>query len=258
MFIKSNLSGLHSNNSCLPPCPRFLRSNGQDTGWSPSPLLRFNLTQSGTSGNKKSWRHAAPYCEFAKPFVTLIKCPESFCIVMSKNTFVQRLYSRLFVLDCWKKKPQLCCLTKCCVKMSCFTVMISMLSYLHFTQSQLLLPKAHNLLLVAIAFSSTILLNPNPHIDLLCTLVINYPQVKRLKTSWTKAGQGHFTESHLINIFIFLWLDPRSFYAVSACVWAFLHTSSKPCTLRGPYCCGSSYLSACWWLVLCNHILQRQ
>lgn len=71
-------------------------------------------------------------------------------------------------------------------------------------QSELLLPKAHNLLLVAIAFSSTILLNPNPHIDLLCTLVINYPQVKRLKMSWTEAGQDHFTESHLINIFIFV------------------------------------------------------
>lgn len=87
--------------------------------------------------------------------------------------------------------------------MSCCTIMIS-ISHLLFTQLELLLPKAQNLLLVAIAFSSTILLNPNPHIDLLCTLVINYPQVKRLKTSWAKAGQGHFTESHLINIFIFV------------------------------------------------------
>lgn len=104
---------------------------------------------------------------------------------------------------------------------------------LFFPQSELLLPKAHNLLLVAIAFSSTILLNPNPHIDLLCTLVINYPQVKRLKMSWTKAGQGHFTESHLINIFIFVWLDPQSFYTVNACVWVFHHTWSKPCQLYG-------------------------
>lgn len=103
-----------------------------------------------------------------------------------------------------------------------------------FPQSELLLPKAHNLLLVAIAFSSTILLNPNPHIDLLCTLVINYPQVKRLKMSWTEAGQGHFTESHLINIFIFVWLDPQSFYTVNACVWVFHHTWSEPCQLYGP------------------------
>lgn len=52
---------------------------------------------------------------------------------------------------------------------------------LFFTQSQLLSPKAHILLLVAIAFSSTILPSPNPHTDLLCALVINYLQVKRLK-----------------------------------------------------------------------------
>lgn len=53
------------------------------------------------------------------------------------------------------------------------------------------------------------------------------------KTSRTKAGQGHFTESHLINIFIFLWLDPQSFYT---CVWVFLghHISSKPCQPYGP------------------------
>lgn len=85
--------------------------------------------------------------------------------------------------------------------------MISRLSYLLFSPffyTELLSPKAHNLLLVAIAFSSTILLNPNPHIDQLCTLVINYPQVKRLKRARTEAGQGHFTESHLINIFILL------------------------------------------------------
>lgn len=118
--------------------------------------------------------------------------------------------------------------------MSCSTIMIRMLSYLLFTQSESLLPKAHNLLLVAIAFSSTILLNPNPHIDLLCTLVINYPQVKQLKTSWTKAGQGHFTESHPINIFIFVWLDPESFYTVNAFVWVFQRLSSKPCHLYGP------------------------
>lgn len=135
---------------------------------------------------------------------------------------------------CLEKKPALCCLTECCVKMSCSTIMISMLSYLLFTQSELLLPKAHNLLLVAIAFSSTILLNPNPHIDLLCTLVINYPQVNRLKTSWTRAGHGHFTESHLINIFIFVWLDPQSFYTVNTCVWVFQRVSSKPCHLYGP------------------------
>lgn len=144
--------------------------------------------------------------------------------------------------------------------MSCSSSMISMLSYLHFTQSELLLPKAHNLLLVAIAFSSTILLNPNPHIDLLCTLVINYPQVKRQKTSWTKAGQSHFTESHLINIFIFLRLDPQSFYTVNACIWVFLHISSKPCQLYRPCCCCSSYLPAddwCYAITFCNSSRQN-
>lgn len=45
------------------------------------------------------------------------------------------------------------------------------------------------------------------------------------KTSWTKAGQGHFTESHLINIFIFVWLDHQSFYTVNAiCLGLSVHT----------------------------------
>lgn len=136
--------------------------------------------------------------------------------------------------------------------MSCSTIMISMLSYLLFIQSELLLPKAHNLLLVAIAFSSTILLNPNPHIDLLCTLVINYPQVKRLKMSWTRAGQGHFTESHLINIFIFVW--PKLLY--SQCMR--LGLSAYPRNLANSTGLLLHLLSACWWLMLCNHILQQQ
>lgn len=59
-----------------------------------------------------------------------------------------------------------------------------------FTQSQLLSPKAHILLLVAIAFSSTILPSPNPHTDLLCALVINYPQVKRLKRAGPKPDRA--------------------------------------------------------------------
>lgn len=131
--------------------------------------------------------------------------------------------------------PELCCLTKCYVKMSCSTTVISMLSYLLFTQSELLSPKAHKLLLVAIAFSSTILLNPNPHIDLLCTLVINYPQVKRLKWAGPKLDRAHFTESHLINIFIFLYdLTPKAFIQSMRCVWVFQRSSSKPCQLYGP------------------------
>lgn len=59
-----------------------------------------------------------------------------------------------------------------------------------FTQSQLLSPKAHILLLVAIAFSSTILPSPNPHTDLLGALVINYPQVKRLKRAGPKPDRA--------------------------------------------------------------------
>lgn len=100
-------------------------------------------------------------------------------------------------------------------------------------------------LLVAIAFSSTILLNPNPHIDLLCTLVINYPQVETTKTSRTKAGQRHFTESHLINIFIFVRLDPRKAFIQSVQrVWVLSAHPLKPCQLYGAYCL-SELLSAC-------------
>lgn len=55
------------------------------------------------------------------------------------------------------------------------------------------------------------------------------------ETSWTEAGQGHFNESRLINIFIFMWLDPQSFYIQSMqCVCVFQRTSSKPCQLYGP------------------------
>ena len=43
--------------------------------------------------------------------------------------------------------------------------------------SESLLPKAHSLLLVAIAFSSIILLNPNPHTDLLYTAALEDIQI---------------------------------------------------------------------------------
>lgn len=131
-------------------------------------------------------------------------------------------------------------ITRSCAKISVrvwFFFFISLCPL--FTQSQLLSPEAHNLLLVAIAFSSTILLNPNPHIDLLCTLVINYPRVKTTETSRTEAGQGHFNESRLINIFIFFLRDLTplwGFYIQSmhrVCVSS-QRSSSKPCQLCGP------------------------
>lgn len=65
------------------------------------------------------------------------------------------------------------------------------------------------------------------------------------ETSWTEAGQGHFNESRLINIFSFVWLDPQSFYIQSMqCVSQ--RTSSKPCQLWA-YCYCSSYLPADDW-----------
>lgn len=75
---------------------------------------------------------------------------------------------------------------KCNWKKNQYAYLICLCLPLFFTQSQLLSPKAHILLLVAIAFSSTILPSPNPHTDLLCALVINYPQVKRMKRARPK------------------------------------------------------------------------
>lgn len=131
-----------------------------------------------------------------------------------------------------------------------------------FTQSQLLSPEAHNLLLVAIAFSSTILLNPNPHIDLLCTLVINYPRVKTTETSRTEAGQGHFNESRLINIFIFFaWLDPplRLLYTVNApCLRLLSALIPQTLPTLWAHCYGSSYhLPADDWCYAIRFLQQR-
>lgn len=59
-----------------------------------------------------------------------------------------------------------------------------------FTQSELLLPKAHYLLLVAIAFSSTILLNPSPHIEPALHTCNKLSSSETAKNEPDQAGQG--------------------------------------------------------------------
>lgn len=100
--------------------------------------------------------------------------------------------------------PDRWCLTKCCVKMSCSIVVISMCHPISFSRGVAFTKGPYNLLLVAIAFSSTILPNPNPHTE--PALLHTCNKLSSSENDYKRAGprqdRDTFTESYLINIFI--------------------------------------------------------
>lgn len=158
-----------------------------------------------------------------------------FCIIVP-ILYKQRLFN-IFQLEKakWiiqepKKKVQCCCLTKHCVKMSCSTILISMLSYLLFYTIRVAFTKGPQPLVGCYSiFKHHSAKSQPPHGPALHTCnklsSSETTKKKKKKASRTGAGQSHFTDSPRINIFIFVWLDPWSFYTVRACVWVFQSVS---------------------------------